>query len=108
MIIRKWSGRASRTRSAEYPKHFRSAVLPELRRFRGFLGATLSERQHGEEVEFMVLTRWDSVDAIRAFAGPNPDGAIVEPGAVAALTDYDLKVQHYQVLEDVSAGQPWP
>ena len=64
-----------------------------------FLGALLSERRQGEQVELFVLTRWSSMAAIRAFAGSNPGRAVVEPGAVAALTDYDRTVQHYGVLE---------
>jgi hypothetical protein len=47
-----------------------------------------------------VLTRWKSMDAIRAFAGSEIDNAVVEPGAVAALIDFDAKVQHYEVIEE--------
>jgi heme-degrading monooxygenase HmoA len=103
MIIREWRGRASPDRTGEYPKHFRESVLPALRTVPGFLGAWLSERREGERVEFVVLTRWTSMDAVRAFAGTNPDNAVVEPGAIAALSDYDRTVRHYQVLDSVSA-----
>lgn len=103
MIIREWRGRASRTRAGEYPAHFRTSVVPELRDVPGFLGATLSERAEGERIEFVVLTRWKSMDAIRAFAGDDLDRAVVEPGAIAALTDYDRSVRHYQVLAEVEA-----
>jgi len=58
-------------------------------------------------VEFLVLTRWTSMEAIRAFAGPNPERAVVEPGAIAALTAYDEEVRHYEVL-DVISGDPPP
>ena len=102
MIIRAWHGRASLARSDAYPKHFRDVVVPELRNVPGFLGGALSQRSKGEQVEFLVLTRWRSIDAIRAFAGPAVDKAVVEPGAVAALDDFDDTVQHYEVLEDVS------
>lgn len=104
MIIREWRGRTGRERVAEYARHFRSSVVPQLREVRGFLGAFLSERRRGDQVEFLVLTRWTSMDAIRAFAGSDPERAVVEPGAAAALTDYDETVQHYEVLEAVSAG----
>ncbi len=40
------------------------------------------------------------MDAIRAFAGEEIDEAVVEPGAVAALLDFDAKVQHYEVIEE--------
>jgi len=102
MIIREWRGRAPRARSNEYPLHFRIRVVPELRDVPGFLGATLSKREEGELVEFVVLTRWRSLDAVRAFAGADLDRAVVEPGAVAALSDYDHTVRHYEVLEEVT------
>ena len=102
MVIREWRGRVNRERATEYPKHFRNRVVPDLRRVPGFTGAFLSERTNGNVVEFFVLTRWASMDAIRAFAGPNPEKAVVEPGAIAVLTDYDHSVSHYEVLEVVS------
>ncbi len=40
------------------------------------------------------------MDAIRVFAGEEIDKAVVEPGAVAALLDFDAKVQHYEVIEE--------
>jgi heme-degrading monooxygenase HmoA len=102
MIIREWRGRAPRARAGEYPNHFRTRVVPELRGVPGFLGATLSKRVEGDLVEFVVLTRWESLDAVRAFAGADLDRAVVEPGAVAALSDYDQTVRHYEVVEDVT------
>ena len=102
MIIREWRGRTSRAKSSDYPEHFRSVVIPELRRIQGFLGAFLSQRQCDDKVEFVVLTRWTSTEAIQAFAGPTLEKAVVEPAAIAALTDYDDTVRHYDVLEDIS------
>jgi heme-degrading monooxygenase HmoA len=106
MIIRAWRGRASQARSDAYPKHFRAVVVPELRTVFGFLGAQLTQRTMGEKVEFLVLTRWQSMEAVRAFAGPAVDKAVIEPGAVAALDDYDDTVQHYEVLEEVLPKSP--
>jgi heme-degrading monooxygenase HmoA len=80
MIIREWRGRASEPRAAAYPKHFREAVAPALRKVPGFLRADLSRRRIGDRIEFLVLTRWQSMDAIRAFAGATVDRAVVEPG----------------------------
>lgn len=101
MIIREWRGRADPARADAYPKHFRERVVPELRGLPGFVGAHLTRREHDGKVEYLVLTRWRSIDAIRAFAGPEPSRAVVEPGAVAALSDYDPTVQHYEVVEEV-------
>lgn len=107
MIIREWRGRATVEQSATYLEHFEAQVVPELRRIPGFLGAYLGRRDMSDRVEFLVLTRWQSMDAIRAFAGASIDRAVVDPGAVAALTDFDDTVQHYVVIEEVfgaSAG----
>ena len=101
MIIREWRGRASASRAEAYPQHFRDEVMPKLQRLQGFIGAHLAQRPVDDTVEFLVLTRWKSMDAIRAFAAPDPDKAVVEPAAAAALVDYDSSVQHYDVIEDV-------
>ena len=101
MVIREWRGRASRSRKAASPAHFHAAVMPDPRGTAGFLGAPLSQRLIGDIVEFLVLARWDSMEAVRGFAGPDACRAVVEPGAVAALLGFDATVQHYDVIEDV-------
>jgi heme-degrading monooxygenase HmoA len=101
MIIREWRGRASPSRAEAYPRHFHDKVVPELRHVPGFVGAHLSQRRFNDKIEFLVLTRWRSMDSIRAFAGPNIEKAVVEPGAVAALIEFDADVRHYDVIEEV-------
>ena len=101
MIIREWRGRASSSQAGAYPKHFRKKVIPELREIAGFAGAQLGRRQLGDKIEFLVLTRWQSMDAIRAFACTDVEKAVVEPGAVAALIEFDSRVRHYNVVEEV-------
>jgi heme-degrading monooxygenase HmoA len=105
MIIRQWRGRADQAHEDAYPAHFRAHVAGELRAVRGFLGADLMRRTDTDgAVEFTVLTRWASMDAIHAFAGDDPTRAVVEPGAQAALTDYDLTVTHHTVVDHVPSG----
>src|SRR5215468_12564195 len=101
MIIREWRGRASPSHAEAYPKHFREKVLPELRHLPGFVGADLGQRQLDDKLEFLVLTGWQSMDAISAFAGADVQNAVVEPAAVAALIEFDASVRHYEVVEDV-------
>ena len=102
MIIREWRGRALRSREGAYLEHFNNSVLPQLKGVPGFIGAHLCCRPKGDLLEFVVLTRWESYDAIRAVSGEHYEPAIVEPAAVAALTDFDPLVQHYEILTDVS------
>jgi heme-degrading monooxygenase HmoA len=99
MIIREWRGRAAIANAAAYPEHFRNNVALELKQVQGFLGAHLSQRRVGDKIEFLVLTKWQSMDVIKGFAGSDVGKAVVEPRAVAALVDFDDRVQHYEVLE---------
>ena len=99
MIVRSWRGRAVKGNAA-YVEHFRRNVMPELREIEGFLGASLLREERADEVEFLVLSRWASMDAVRAFAGADVARAVVEPEAVAALKDYDRTVHHYEVVEE--------
>ena len=96
-----WRGWAPPPKSEDYPAHFRQTVLPELRASEGFLGAALVRRDDAGLIEFVVTTRWASLDAIRAFAGETLDRAVVEPGAVAALERFDETVRHYEVIQVV-------
>jgi heme-degrading monooxygenase HmoA len=102
MIIREWRGRASPSNADAYPRHFREKVVPELRNVPGFVGAHLSRRQLSDRIEFLVLTRWQSMDAIRAFAGTDSEKAVVDPGAIAALIEFDRVVHHYVVIDEVT------
>ena len=56
----------------------------------------LRREEHGR-VEFLVMTFWDSMAAIRGFAGADPERAVVEPEARAVLAEYDNFVRHYEV-----------
>jgi len=101
MVERVWSARtASRDGAAAYAAYFRRVVLPELAAVAGYRGATLLQRELRGGIEVVVSTRWDSLDAIRAFAGDEFDRAVVHDEAAALLTDFDRRVRHYGVVVD--------
>ncbi len=104
MILRLWRASASPANPEGYPKHFRTNVAVELKSVDGFLGASLFRQDRPDRIEFIVLTRWASMDAVRAFAGDDTGKAVVEPGAVAALVEFDDRVQHFQLVDDVEPG----
>jgi len=105
MVIREWRGRALGSNAGAYPRHFRDSVLPQLRETPGFIGASLGERLIGDLVEFLVLTHWESFEAIRSFATEDIGAAVVEPDAVKVLIDFDDTVQHYEIVEDTNASR---
>lgn len=104
MIVRSWRGYASPAQSGAYPRHLLGTVRPKLTHLPGFRGLYLLSRRLGDEVEYEVLTLWDSLDAVRAFAGEQLERAVVEPEAAAVLTRFDREVQHYEVLAGPENG----
>jgi heme-degrading monooxygenase HmoA len=104
MIIREWRGRAALSKADDYPKHFQEKVIPGLRRLAGFVGVHLIRRRLEDRVEFVALTRWQSMDAIRGFTGPDVTKAIVDPAGAAALIEFDKVAQHYEVVADAASA----
>jgi heme-degrading monooxygenase HmoA len=98
MIVRAWRGYAAEAETQAYPKHLLQSVRPKLEKLAGFRGLYLLRRRGLEETEFLVLTLWESMGAVRAFAGERPASAVVEPEARAALVRFDETVDHYEVL----------
>jgi heme-degrading monooxygenase HmoA len=98
MIVRSWRGYAVPSDAEAYPRHLLHGVRPRLERLSGFRGLYLLRRVADGEVEYQVLTLWDSMEAIHEFAGADPERAVVEPEARAALLRFDARVQHYEVL----------
>jgi len=98
MIERVWSARTTRDGARQYADYFRRVVLPELAAIAGYRGARLMEREQNGVIEVVVVTRWSTLDAIRAFAGEELDRAVVHDEAAALMTDYDRKVRHYGVV----------
>ena len=98
MVVRAWRGYAARAEPEAYPRHSLQSVRPKLEQLTGFRGLYLLRRLSLEEIEFLVLTLWDSMAAVRAFAGDQPELAVVEPEARATLIRFDETVSHYEVL----------
>jgi uncharacterized protein len=96
-IVRQWSARAREENLQKYLDHFSKNVAPELRCVNGYLGATVSTRRAGNEVEILVETSWRSLESIRAFAGSDLEAAVVTQEAAALLTNFDRRVRHYEI-----------
>jgi uncharacterized protein YciI/heme-degrading monooxygenase HmoA len=96
-ILRRWSARSTESQLPHYLEHFSKNVLPELRQVPGYLGANLSLRRANGQVEIVVETIWESLVAIRNFAGPDVEAAVVADQAAALLTSYDRRVQHSEI-----------
>ena len=97
MIVRTWVAFAKPGNARAYREHLKGAILPQLRKLDGFLGLSVCEAEQGDRVEILVVSRWQSLDAIKAFAGPKPERAVVDPGAKTILSEFDDFATHYDV-----------
>jgi heme-degrading monooxygenase HmoA len=105
MIVRLWKGRALPEQADAYKTHVTTTVFPKLAQLKGFLRGRVLCRDLDRHVEFLVMTEWESQTAIRAFAGDTPDLAVVGPAARAVLSDYDSRVEHFEVIQEISAPE---
>ena len=101
MIFRISTGRARSVEDADrYAAFLDGTIFPELRALPGHRGAYLLRRVTDAQVDVMIITRWESVDAIRAFAGEDIEAAVFEPEARRLLPDRDDRVRLYEVVLD--------
>jgi heme-degrading monooxygenase HmoA len=105
MIARMWRGSAIRVRADDYVKHLQQSVVPELSKIDGFKGIYLLRQESSDGVEFVVMTLWESMDAIRKFAGENPENAVVAPAARVLFREYDVEVKHFEIVLNLE-GKP--
>ena len=101
MIARIWRGWATTATADAYQRHYESEVPGHLRKIPGFRGARLLRHQDGHEVMFTSITYFTSMEDVRAFAGEDPEQAVVEEAARRALTRWDERVTHHEVAADL-------
>jgi heme-degrading monooxygenase HmoA len=101
MIARLWRGQTDTAQGDRYLSHVTERVLPKLQGIPGHRGAFVLRRPLEDRTEFLVMTLWDSLDAVRAFAGNDLEAAVVEPDAKAVLVEFDTFVQHYDVTHSL-------
>jgi heme-degrading monooxygenase HmoA len=93
MILRIWRGCTAPQNANAYYAMLQETILPGLHRVSGYRGAYVARRNVENEVEFLTLTLWDSMDAVRVFSA---DGrAVIHEAAAPLLTHHDEYSIHY-------------
>jgi heme-degrading monooxygenase HmoA len=85
VITRMWRGWTRCDQADRYEEHYRGEVVADLRQVPGFRGARLLRRTIGDETEFVSLTFFEDLDAVRSFAGSDCETAIVAEEARKVL-----------------------
>ena len=101
MIARTWTGVVRRADADVYADYIRETGFAEYGQTTGNLGAWMLRRDDGDRTEFVTLSMWDSVDAIKAFAGDDIEAAVLYPEDERYLIDGESRVTHYEVVDQV-------
>lgn len=106
MISRIWHGYTTPENANAYENLLRDEIFVgiEKRNIPGFRGIQLFRRPLGEEVEFVTVMWFDSLEAVKAFAGEDYEVAVVPPKARAILKRFDERSQHYEIRIDHTQG----
>ena len=99
MVARMWRGYTRPEHADAYEAMLTPELLPGLSKARGFRGTYLLRRAAGNEVEFVTIILWDSIDDVRAVAGDDYEAAVVPEERRQYLVRWDARAVHYEVVE---------
>ena len=97
MIARHWRGWTKAQDADAYETLLKTQVLPELAEIEGYRGGYVLRGDAADEVEFVVVNLFDSIEAVRAFAGPDYSVPVFEPEARLLLSRIETVAHHYEV-----------
>ncbi len=103
MISRIWHGYTTLSKADEYQALLKSEIFTGIqnRNIVGYKGIQLLRRNLADEVEFITIMWFNSIDAVRVFAGEDYETAVVPPKARAILSHFDARSQHYEVKAEM-------
>jgi heme-degrading monooxygenase HmoA len=106
MIGRIWRGAVAQSDRDAYAEYMQDTGVAEYAQTPGNRGVWMLRRDIGEKTEYVMFTLWDSMEAVKAFAGPQPETAVFYPEDDRFLIERDLTVAHFEVL--TARSQPPP
>ena len=100
MIARIWHGWTKPAAAEAYENMLRGEILPGIarRNIPGYRGAELFIHEDDDETEFVTLLRFDSMAAVKIFAGDDESRPVIYPKAEPLLTRMDGHSQHYRIV----------
>ena len=109
MIARIWRCTLPRENVRPYLEHFENSVLAQVNALDGFSEATIMEREAADGiVELTIVSRWKTMESIKAFAGDDVEAAVVAEPAKELLRAYDERVTHHTILLHAGPDVPSP
>ena len=106
MICRMWHGWTSSANADAYESYFKDDLFPRVKReleSRGYRGFHVLRVNCGQEVEFVTLVWFESLEAVQSFAGANYAVPVISDTARKLLSRFDSRCEHYEL-----SGFEWP
>jgi heme-degrading monooxygenase HmoA len=100
MIERHWKGITKPGEENNYIHHLRKEIFPGISAIHGFITATILTRKVEKGTEFLIVTQWDSLDAIKKFSGEDAEKAVVPERVRKIMVEYENVVSHYNVEDE--------
>jgi len=100
MICRLWHGWTAPANADAYEAYLRHELFPRLAGelgARGYRGFHILRRQHDAETEFVTLVWFDSLDAVRGFAGDGYEVAVISDKARRLLSRHEPRADHFEL-----------
>lgn len=98
MIVRMWHGRVPTDKAEAYRRFLNETAIPDYSSVDGNLGVYILERRDGDVTHFITLTFWEDMEAIKRFAGDDPEVAKYYPQDKDFLLEFEPGVVHYEVV----------
>jgi heme-degrading monooxygenase HmoA len=98
MVERHWKGTALPEKAEEYVHHLLNDTFPALKALPGFISHSILRRETELGMEFLIITRWETMEALRPFAGVDIERAVIPSAVKSMMVRYDLHAEHYAVV----------
>lgn len=99
MISRHWKGVARPGQAGNYSLHLREHTFPALQNMSGFVRASILRREIHAGTEFLIITTWQSLDAIRAFADDDVEATVVPSEVQSMVVNFDRRAVQFEIVE---------
>jgi len=97
MIARIWHGYTKPEHADAYEAKLKPELLPGMSRIPGYRGGIVLRRPLGDEIEFITIMVWESMEALRAVAGEHFAAAIIPEDRLRYLSRYDKESAHFEI-----------
>ncbi len=97
MIARIWHGYTKPENADNYEAKLKPELLPGMSKIPGYKGGIVLRRVLDDEIEFITIMVWESIEALKSVAGPNYGAAIIPEDRLKFLSRYDKQSAHYEI-----------